>query len=292
MGYFVGLFIAMLGVALSIHELHQQPGMYYDFVALAVVVGGTAAIAAMILPWRNWKDISRSLLATFEGHGSILKDVANEGFKLLSLKKEGARYRPGFKELSKRKRMPVALLILEDGAELIELGLKRASIERILVDRMEHVFERRNGVASAVKNLAKYPPAFGLVGTVLGLVSLMRAISDGSGAQETGVRMAVALVATLYGLMMANLIVNPLGERIARAASEERLSCDFAIHAILLACEDVSLVEGQESINAWLPPWERTDWLGSAQGSKVSSSGIASDSSTSSTGGGNARQAA
>jgi chemotaxis protein MotA len=167
----------------------------------------------------------------------------------------------------------------------MELGLKSHSIERILVDRMEHIFERRNSVANSVKNLAKYPPAFGLVGTVLGLVSLMRAISEGSGAQETGIRMAVALVATLYGLVVANLVINPFGERIARAATEERISCDYAIHIVLLACEGVSLVEGQEAINAWLPPWERTDWLGV-------SAAPASEPPGSNAEGGNARQAA
>jgi chemotaxis protein MotA len=266
MGYFVGLIIAVLGIALSVYELKQEPGMYYDVVALAVVVGGTAAVAAMILPWRNWRDVLRAFQSTFEGNGSILKEVADSGFQFLSKRKEGVRYQPGYKALSKSKRVPVPLLILEEGAELIELGLKQHSIERVLVDRMEKIFERRNGVAGAIKNLAKYPPAFGLVGTVLGLVSLMRAISDGSGAQETGIRMAVALVATLYGLIMANLIVNPFGERIARAASEERMACDYAIHIILLGCEGVSLVEAQEAINAWLPPWERTDWLGTSGG--------------------------
>jgi flagellar motor component MotA len=113
----------------------------------------------------------------------------------------------------------------------------------------------------------------------------MRAISEGSNASETGIRMAVALVATLYGLIVANLIVNPFGERIARAATEERLACDFSIHIVLLACEGVTLVEAQEAINAWLSPWERIDWLG---GTAAASQASASSSAE----GENARQAA
>lgn len=52
------------------------------------------------------------------------------------------------------------------------------------------------------------------MGTVLGLVNLMRGISAGLDAKDTGVQMAVALVATFYGLIFANLIVNPAGEAI------------------------------------------------------------------------------
>jgi chemotaxis protein MotA len=147
--------------------------------------------------------------------------------------------------------------ILSEGAELIGLGFKTERIQIILDERIHQAFERAAKVSNSIRSLAKYPPAFGLVGTVLGLVSLMRAVSDGAGASETGTRMAVALTATLYGLLTANLFVAPAGEKVLALAGEEKTSAELALQAVLLASDRVTLVESQEMLNSFLDDQER-----------------------------------
>jgi chemotaxis protein MotA len=119
-------------------------------------------------------------------------------------------------------------------------------------------------VSGAIRSLAKYPPAFGLVGTVLGLVSLMRAISQGTNSSEAGLRMAVALVATLYGLLTANLFLNPAGERVSVHTAEEKKAAEIAMQAVLLAADSVSLLEAQEVLNSYVRPDQRVDVFGNA----------------------------
>jgi chemotaxis protein MotA len=100
-----------------------------------------------------------------------------------------------------------------------------------------------------------------LVGTVLGLVSLMRALADSQGAQETGLRMAVALVATLYGLLLSNLVINPAGEQVSRLASEVKKDSGIALQGILLASERTSLLESQELLNCFVSPEFKVNFL-------------------------------
>jgi len=260
MGFLFGLVIAGLAVAGSIYHLKQLPSTYFDVVGAVVVFGGTAAVAVMLVPWKARREMGRSLGFLF-GFGST--DSRRLGMESLGLVQSVLRG-AGFS--TKLRGLPGQ--VLRDGAELIQLGFTGAKLERILSDRIEQSHERTSSVFNAMRSLSKYPPAFGLVGTVLGLVSLMRAVSDGASSQETGVRMAVALVATLYGLLLANLILSPAGERVQAFALEERKSAHLALEAVLLASEKVSLLEAQESLNSFLSEADRIDLVSSQSGSE------------------------
>ncbi len=253
MWYGLGLLVAFLSIAGSVYELKQLPSTYYDVVAVAVVFGGTLAIGFMLLPWEKTRELIQSFSLVIRTPSSDPRPLLFQALGLVRSVSEGSVFATNLKG--------GAGMILKDGAELIQLGFSSRSIERILVERIENHFERRVGIANSIRGLAKYPPAFGLVGTVLGLVSLMRGISEGATAQETGVRMAIALVATLYGLIVANVLVNPFGERILRYAQEERKASDIAMQAVLLATEGVSVLEAQEVLNSFVPAHQRVNLM-------------------------------
>jgi len=253
MWYGLGLLVAFLSIAGSVYELKQLPSTYFDVVAVAVVFGGTVAIGFMLLPWEKTRELFQSFSLVLRTPTSDPRPLLFQSLGLVRAVSEGSAFSGGLKSS--------AGLILKDGAELIQLGFNSRSIERILVERIENHFERRVSIANAIRALAKYPPAFGLVGTVLGLVSLMRGISEGATAQETGVRMAIALVATLYGLVVANILVNPFGERILRFAAEEKKNSEIALQAVLLATEGVSLLEAQEVLNSFVSSHQRVNLM-------------------------------
>lgn len=246
----VGLFVAITAIFASIRHLNQPLGSYYDFVAFTVVLGGTTAVALIILPWDARREIVRAMASL------IYKKRTNRRFLLESAMSlvqnpNSPDIRVELPELSKR--------ILKEGSELIQLGIPVERIEAILVERVMQSGKRIRKVGTGFKNLAKYPPAFGLMGTVLGLVNLMRGISSGLSAQQTGLEMAVALVATMYGLLMANLVVNPIGEMIIKRATEEEECADIALQAVVLAAAGRSALEAQEMLNSYVDQAHRID---------------------------------
>jgi len=265
--YVTGIAISVLSIVFSIFHLKQSPAVYLDFIALAVVIGGTVAVAIMTLPWEHKRQIINGLKSLFAKRERNLKEVALESFAMVSSFVENGRR-------SDVRLDGVAGSILGDGAELIELGFKTDRTQAILEERIHQATTDAQYVANAFRSLAKYPPAFGLVGTVLSLVSVMRAVSTGATAQETGMRMAVALVATFYGLLVANLFVSPAGEAILKNALEEKKEAEIALQAILLASERVSLLEAQEMLNSFVPRHERISMItGYSSPSDESSSG-------------------
>jgi len=255
MYYIIGLVVSFLSIVWSIIHLRQSAINYIDPVGFAVVFGGTVAVAVMVLPWNMTREIRSSFKRLFSNRKIDYKLLTHDCLELIQKLQNGQTEYVA-------KEQSIAYQTLADGVELINLGFSTEKIHGILEERVHQWLERNQKIANSVRSLAKYPPAFGLVGTVLGLVSLMRAISEGASSTEAGFRMAVALVATLYGLLMANLILNPAGESILRTALDEKRAGDMAVEAILLASEKVTLLEAQEVLNSKVSPENRISLMG------------------------------
>lgn len=158
----------------------------------------------------------------------------------------------------------VAHEILKDGAEMLNLDFTTDELQTILHERLQQSLNTRKESANYFIRLAKYPPAFGLVGTVFGLINLMRSLTDGMTPGETGVKMSLALIATLYGLLVSNFIVFPIGEAILKRSSLEKHHGEIAIQAVLLASEKTSLLKAQELLNSFVARRDRVDIIKSS----------------------------
>ncbi len=255
--YLLGILVAVFSLVAAVLHLHQQAAHFWDFVAFACVSGGTIAVALMIFPWQYRRSIFSAIGTLFSPRGIQEADtiqVCMEFFKSIS---SGARsWDEPARTLSDE--------ILRDGAELLALGFNTEKIHEILEERIYQSFERSQKIANAFRSLSKYPPAFGLAGTVLGLVTLMRKVSAGADAKQTGFMMAIALMATFYGLLTANLLVAPLGENLAKTAVAQRKSAEIALQTIILLANKASLLEAQEVLNSYVAKNERINAISTA----------------------------
>lgn len=254
--YPIAIAVAIGALYASAHHLNQNLSLYYDFVAAAMVFGGTLAVALVVLPWEYRRDVLKGFKMLFWFSRVDRRRLLRAGLELVQAVNSGT-----YKTNTVVTGLPAR--ILNEGAELIQLGLPTEKIETILRERVYQAGRRTRRVANAIRSLAKYPPAFGLMGTVLGLVSLMRGIASGLDAKQTGVEMAVALIATFYGLITANLVVNPAGEMVLKNGSDEEDSAELALQAVLLASDRSGLLESQELLNSFVGDESRVDYIGS-----------------------------
>jgi chemotaxis protein MotA len=254
MSFLLGIAVALVSLYASIVHLQQDSKSYYDFVALAMVIGGTLAVSIITFPWAYRSEFGyrfRQLLFSWQGSRSQLLRYC---LGLIQSVNQGQS--PSVKGNSLDRRL------MREGLELIGLGFSSEKIEGILNERLNYSIHKSRKISQSIRGLAKYPPAFGLAGTVLGLVHLMHGVSQGVDPAETGVRMAIALVATFYGLLVANLIVNPAGENIEKHTKEDEDRGVIAMQTILLAAERVNLLEAQEVLNSFVEERERVDVIG------------------------------
>lgn len=248
--YPVGLLIALASFALSIRALHQSPGNYYDLVALLIVFGGSTAVFLVVLPWDLRKDVMHLFRSLVVKKPFGYREVVSDCLDTLRNGEESLKNLP-------RVGAPIHMQLMADGFELHSLGFTPEKTEGILAERLTQAIRRRRRVANAVRGLAKYPPAFGLMGTVLGLVNVMRGVSSGIDGKQTALEMAVALVATMYGLIVANLLVNPAGEMAMKESQEMETAGEIAITTFRLWTEGCAQLEAQETLNSFVPPEHR-----------------------------------
>lgn len=160
------------------------------------------------------------------------------------------------------------LLALEGAVETIEDPFLKRGLEQVVggtsaeelaesLDReVEQVDNRHASGKKIIDAVAAAAPAFGMIGTLIGLVQMLKNLSDPS---QIGEGMATALLTTLYGAVVANMFCIPLAGKLESRATEETMIRELMITGL------VSLVEGhapravEERLQAYLAPKARID---------------------------------
>jgi chemotaxis protein MotA len=168
-------------------------------------------------------------------------------------------------EFSERARRE-GLLALEDnlqelddefmrkGVQLVVDGTDPEIIKNILYNELNQLQERHADGIKLFEDWGKLAPAFGMIGTLIGLVAMLANLEDKS---SIGSGMAVALITTLYGAILANLIIIPVGNKLGDRNRVESLTKEIIIEGIL------SIQSGDnprillEKLIAFLPPVQR-----------------------------------
>ncbi|HEY9548141.1 MAG TPA: MotA/TolQ/ExbB proton channel family protein [Kiloniellaceae bacterium] len=101
-------------------------------------------------------------------------------------------------------------------------GLPAEEVERVLSRDAEASFERHQRSAGILRRAGEVAPAMGLIGTLIGLVQMLGSLDDPS---SIGPAMAVALLTTFYGAVLANMVFNPLAGKLERNAHIEASVC-------------------------------------------------------------------
>ena len=193
--------------------LHSLPsaGVFLDPVALAIVFGGTIAATLLRTPWR---DVVRGVRALgvlgrqpFDA-GALLHQVE-------ALSRISARH--GVLQLDRSvihdPDMAAGMACVVDGADGAHVA---ATVEHRRTAR----YERHRAAAAMWASAAEIAPAMGMIGTLVGLIRMFTAMNDPA---SIGGAMAIALLTTLYGALLANLVAMPIASRLKRLARAEMI---------------------------------------------------------------------
>lgn len=155
------------------------------------------------------------------------------------------------------------LLALEDDIEKLDdaftqkgfqMALDGSSadfIKRILENDIEAMNERHLVGPGIFKALANYAPAFGMIGTLIGLVQMLRNLEDPS---QIGMGMAVALLTTFYGSLVANLFALPIAGKLEQRTAEEVAMKNMVMEGILAIQEGDNPAVIRQKLRSFLSP--------------------------------------
>lgn len=143
---------------------------------------------------------------------------------------------------------------MKRGLEMVVAGTPREDLQTVLETEIDCREERHLTGKKIMDALGAAAPAFGMIGTLIGLVQMLQSLDDPS---KIGIGMATALLTTLYGAMMANMFCIPMAGKLEARAKEEGLILSLMTEGML------SLVDGQtpraieERLHAFVSPSKR-----------------------------------
>ena len=119
---------------------------------------------------------------------------------------------------------------LVSGVQMAVDGTDPELIEQILTNELQTVADRHATGKAMFDLIAKYAPAFGMIGTLVGLVIMLQNMDDPS---KIGPGMAIALLTTLYGTMVANIFASPIAEKLGTRSTEEIFLKTIVIRGVM-----------------------------------------------------------
>lgn len=139
---------------------------------------------------------------------------------------------------------------LKKGVQMLADGFTLEAIRHSLERERDLEYERLQEGHKIFKALGEAAPGLGMVGTLIGLVSMFSHMDD---PKKIGPGMAIALLTTLYGAVIANLVALPISDKLANRAEEQATNCSLIIDAILMIRENKSPSLIAEELLSYLP---------------------------------------
>ncbi len=145
-------------------------------------------------------------------------------------------YRRGDIRGAERAGMALSDPFLRGGTRMALDPHNGEELDRMLQWRIRRSKEQDAGEVRILRTMASFAPAFGMLGTLFGLVSLLDGLGS-SGLDQIGVAMGFALMSTLYGLLAANLLFRPLALKLEERSRRRLTRMGFLLDALVMLYE-------------------------------------------------------
>jgi chemotaxis protein MotA len=236
---FITTIYLALGSVTSIYDLHS----------LIIVLGGTVAVSIFSFSFTDMKKVAIGIYEIILNKNKDDKLAVIED--ILNLAKAKRRSEKDFMNFRQEVKDP----FLKDAARLLFWAESETSAEdfkNLLKIKSESYVDEHLKAPLILKSLAKFPPAFGLMGTVLGIMAMMSKLSDPNAKSQIGPAMAVALMATLYGISLNNIFIIPMSESLMQMGKIRAHTYDLIIEGIMMLHEKKPINYMKEKLNSFL----------------------------------------
>jgi chemotaxis protein MotA len=218
---------------------------FVDIPSIFIVLGGTLGATMVANPLERTKNMPKIMKNAFFSEQidtigliqtlvSFAEKARREG--LLALEEDAGQLDDEF---------------MRKSIQLVVDGTDPELVKSILDTEIGLLEERHTANKGFLDSVAELGPAFGMLGTLIGLIQMLQNLDDPS---ALGPGMAVALVTTFYGSILANMFAIPLGKKLTQNSSREVLARELMVEGILSiqAGENPRIVE--EKLKVFLPP--------------------------------------
>jgi len=251
-GILFGIFCIFMGSFDAInYDIGAWFGQFVNGPSIFITIGGTTASTLINYPLPQVLAIVPILRNVF----TESTETPTEAIDILVSLAEKAR-REGLLSLEADVEMQENEF-LKKGIQLVIDGTDPELVREIMEIELEYLEERHKVGVGLFEAVGYYAPAFGLVGTLIGLIAMLRFL--GEDATQLGPKMAIALVTTLYGALLANFLALPIAGKLKVRSGEEIQLKQVMIQGIICIQEGNNPRIVKQKLMSFLPPKMRRE---------------------------------
>ncbi|MBU2552235.1 MAG: MotA/TolQ/ExbB proton channel family protein [Proteobacteria bacterium] len=242
---FLGI-ISGIGLILAAILLGGSARAFVNIPGVMIVMGGTVASTLLTFPIRDVWASFQAAYYVFAEQNEDPNDVVATMIDLTVLSR-----RKGLLALS---RIKTPSQFLHKAVNLVADGSTEDQIRSALTIELEAMKERHGIVQDVFKKMGAYAPAFGMLGTLIGLVQMLSKLDEPSGI---GPAMAVALLTTFYGSMMSTLLFLPIAGKLRARTRVEVINLEIIYEGAISILENNNPIMVYEKLSSYVPARKR-----------------------------------
>jgi chemotaxis protein MotA len=223
-----GIILAFVVALITAVTSTDSYTVFLDYHAFTIVIGGTFAASLLSFSGKKLWLLTKIFIKRVLFKNEEVNQAVNEIVDLATGFRNDENYLQSKVSEIKTHFLREAIQMLCDG------GIEPKDMDAILRKRANSIYHHHEEDAEIFKSLAKFPPAFGLLGAVIGMVAMMQSLGGADSMSKVGPALAVALVATLYGIAIANFIFLPIGENLAKVNRVDSVIREMVIDGVKL----------------------------------------------------------
>lgn len=215
--------VVLLGVLLLFTA--ESPSSYLNLPGLAIVFAGTMAATFISYPLREVMRVFRLVMIVFQREDTYTKDDIRELVKI------SRTWVKGDTRAVENDLKTVKNPFLRTGIQLLIANTDEEEILDMMRWRIARLKAREHAEAQIFRTMSAYAPAFGMIGTLVGLVNMLDVI-DANNIELIGSKMAIALLTTFYGILLSNLLFKPIAVKLERRTEDRLIAMNMVLEGI------------------------------------------------------------
>lgn len=219
-----------------------NPLMFIDITSILIVLVGSVFVVAIKFSIKQLPNAIKVAIKAFSSKTDRPEDLIDQVYELAkAAKKSGILALESF---------DIANDFLDRGIMMLVDGYDPAVIRDILTKERDLTITRHQQGRKIFEAFADVAPAMGMIGTLVGLVQMLSNMKD---PKAIGPAMAVALLTTLYGAVIANVLAQPIADKLSLRSEEEEKNYNLCIDAIMGIASGLNAKIIKDSLREYLP---------------------------------------
>jgi chemotaxis protein MotA len=247
MGAAFGLLLVLGSIVISAHGFL----IFFSLEGLIIVVGGVMAVAFMSFPASDVHKALRAIWAMFKESSVTREDLRSDITNILKwarLVKE-----KGMRELEANVgKSGIDDSFVRYGLNMVVSEYTPEEVRSMMETAADACYERDSIPVEILDAMASHGPAFGMVGTLVGMVTTLCHLD--SDTSNIGSNLAVAFLATLYGVISARMVYMPAASKLRQEVEKSRFRNQLITEGLVMLVNNKTPMHVQDRLNSFLRP--------------------------------------